>query len=107
MRSHMVSWASGVDGVGIINVKNVGSTRGSRVYAAQTLDELLGYMGYEGEAKEQALKTIEVYNEKGLYAAGNCLGHRFGPAYSTPSAGASMGMAMPHGRVLGKIVAAL
>ena len=43
----------------------------------------------------------------GLYAAGNCLGHRFGPGYSTPSAGASMGMAMTHGRVLGKHVASL
>lgn len=44
---------------------------------------------------------------KGLCAAGSCLGHRFGPGYSTPSAGCSMGMAMTHGRVLGKIVAAL
>ena len=44
---------------------------------------------------------------KGLYAAGNCLGQRFGIAYATPSAGASMGMAMTHGRVAGKIVANL
>ena len=156
-----------VGGVSIINVNRFG---GSTVYAGETLDELLGYLGYEGEAKEQALATIEAYNEmchagvdsqygkdpivmlpietppffgavtenagsmsaglvtlaglvtdgnmnvlkpdyttpiKGLYAAGNCLGHRFGPGYSTPSAGASMGMAMTHGRVLGKIVAAL
>ena len=44
---------------------------------------------------------------KGLYACGNCLGQRFGIGYSTPSAGASMGMAMTHGRVCGKIVANL
>ena len=44
---------------------------------------------------------------KGLYASGNCLGHRYGPGYSTPTAGASMGMALTHGRVLGKHVAVL
>ena len=44
---------------------------------------------------------------KGLYATGNCLGQRYGNAYSTPSAGNSMGMAMTHGRVAGKIVAQL
>lgn len=44
---------------------------------------------------------------KGLYAAGNCLGQRYGNAYSTPTAGNSMGMAMTHGRVAGKIMAAL
>ena len=44
---------------------------------------------------------------KGLYAAGNCLGQRFGIGYSTPSAGISIGIAMTHGRVAGKYVAAL
>lgn len=140
------------------------------VYAAQTLDELFDYLGYDGDAKTQALATIEEYNQmcadgidslygkdpvymkpvdtapfygavvmneckntaglvtvaglvtdeymnvlksdyttpiKGLYASGNCLGHRYGPGYSTPTAGASMGMALTHGRVLGKHVAAL
>lgn len=43
---------------------------------------------------------------KGLYAAGNCLGQRYGVGYSTPSAGNSIGMAMTHGRVAGKIMAA-
>jgi succinate dehydrogenase/fumarate reductase flavoprotein subunit len=42
---------------------------------------------------------------QGLYAVGNCLGQRFGNQYTTPSAGASMGMAMTHGRVAGKIIA--
>ncbi len=141
-----------------------------KVWSAQTLDELFGFLGYEGDAKDQAIASIEEYNEmcavgvdslygkdpvfmkpvdtppffgavvdnrcrnttglvtlaglvtdehmnvlksdyttpvKGLYAAGNCLGHRYGPGYSTPTAGASMGMAMTHGRVLGKYVAAL
>ena len=44
---------------------------------------------------------------KGLYAAGNCVGQRYGMGYSTPSAGNSMGQAMTHGRMAGKIMAAL
>ena len=146
-----------------------------KVFAASTLDELLGYLGYDGEAKKQALASIEAYNAlcdqredarygkdpelmipirtapfygaithnegddarrlyqaglvtlaglvtddnfnvlksdyttpvKGLYAAGNCLGQRFGIGYSTPSAGVSIGMAMTHGRVAGKYIATL
>ncbi len=140
------------------------------VYAAETLEELLGFLGYEGEALQSALDSIERYNElceagvdsdfgkdahlmraiktppfygaartydgtssaglvtmaglvtdenlnvlkadhttpiRGLYAAGNCLGGRYGNSYATPSAGNSMGMAMTHGRVAGKIVASL
>jgi succinate dehydrogenase/fumarate reductase flavoprotein subunit len=143
---------------------------GPNVWAGNTIDEMLGYIGYEGEALENAKKSIERYNElcykgvdddfgkdaevmipvdkppfygskgtnpgttaaglvsltglltdenlnvlkadrsgpiKGLYAAGNCLGQRYGITYSTPSAGNSMGMAMTHGRIAGKIVAAL
>jgi len=153
-------------GTGIINIS---LRQGTTVFAAETIEELLGYLGYEGAALEQALKTIEEYNAmcdagvdsqygkegflmkpirtapfygsvsentgkgsaglvtlaglitddqlnvldaegepiKGLYATGNCLGQRFGIAYSTPSAGASMGMAMTHGRLCGKIVAKL
>lgn len=142
----------------------------TNVFAAETLEELLGFLGYEGDALETALQSIERYNElceagidsdfgkdahlmraikkppfygavreydgtasaglvtmaglmtdenlnvlqadhttpiKGLYATGNCLGQRYGNAYSTPSAGNSMGMAMTHGRVAGKIVAQL
>ena len=40
----------------------------------------------------------------GLYAAGNCLGERYGNSYATPFAGNSIGMAMTHGRVAGKII---
>jgi hypothetical protein len=42
---------------------------------------------------------------KGLYAAGNCLGGRFGPNYSTPFAGCSVGMAITHGYTAAKEVA--
>jgi hypothetical protein len=42
---------------------------------------------------------------KGLYAVGNCLGGRWGNAYSTPTGGASIGMAMTHGYVLGQYLA--
>ena len=40
----------------------------------------------------------------GLYAAGNCLGERYGNSYATPFAGNSIGMAMTHGRVAGKLI---
>lgn len=43
----------------------------------------------------------------GLYAAGNCLGGRYGFGYSTPFAGNSVGMAITHGWLAGKTVAAL
>lgn len=142
----------------------------SNVWAADTLEELLGYLGYSGKELETALAEIARYNElcaqgvdadfdkqadlmipieqppfygafaentgktstglvtlaglltdenlnvmkadrsapiKGLYAAGNTLGQRYGMAYATPSAGNSMGMAMTHGRMAGKIMAAL
>jgi hypothetical protein len=44
---------------------------------------------------------------KGLYAAGNCLGGRYGFGYSTPFAGNSVGMAMTHGWLAGRAAAAL
>ena len=44
---------------------------------------------------------------EGLYAAGNCLGGRYGFGYSTPFAGNSVGMAMTHGWLAGKTVANL
>ena len=43
----------------------------------------------------------------GLYAVGNCMGQRFGNAYSCPSAGNNMGNALTTGRVAGKPAAAL
>lgn len=159
-------------GAEVTDVANINKQRGKTavVYAANTLETLLGYLGYEGEALETALSSIEHYNElcangsdtdfgkdsammipvdtppfygsvlensgqvnvglvtvaglvtnnqlnvlqadhttpiKGLYAAGNCLGGRYGIAYCTPSAGNSVGMAMTHGRQAGKIIAGL
>ena len=44
---------------------------------------------------------------KGLYVAGNTLGGRYGLAYSTPTGGNSIGMALTHGRLAGKLVASL
>ena len=41
---------------------------------------------------------------EGLYAAGNTMGGRYGLQYSTPVAGNSIGMAMTHGRVAGKLI---
>ena len=38
----------------------------------------------------------------GLYATGNCCGRRFGPQYSTPMAGISIGIAITLGREVGK-----
>jgi hypothetical protein len=143
---------------------------GPNVWKADTVEELLGYLGFEGEALQKAIASVARYNElcaagkdtdfdkdpqlllsidtppfygscsqfagtqsaglvtlaglltdtnlnvmkadrsgpiQGLYAAGNCLGQRYGMGYSTPSAGNSIGQAMTHGRVAGKIVAAL
>lgn len=136
------------------------------VYGAETLDELADIIGYEGEAKQQLLDTIERYNElchkgvdsdfgkdakamipiekppfyahvsqndgfvnslhvtlgglvtsgdlqvldkegnpiPGLYAAGNVVGCRYGVSYGTPVAGSSIGMAVTHGRVVGKML---
>lgn len=68
---------------------------------------LVTLTGLVTDANLQVLKADRKTPIKGLYATGNCLGQRFGPQYSTPSAGASMGMAMTHGRVAGKIIASL
>ncbi len=44
---------------------------------------------------------------EGLYAAGNCMGQRYGNTYNCPSAGNNMGSAMTTGRVAGKHCASL
>lgn len=175
MEAAMAEVQPGPDGgivpqVAIINLTTPMGGDEPNVWAADTLEELLGYLGYSGDALQNALASIERYNEicaaavdsdfgkdanqlipidtppfygavsmnagtqsaglvtlagmftdenlnvlkadrsgpiKGLYAAGNCLGQRYGVGYSTPSAGNSMGMAMTHGRVAGKIMASL
>lgn len=139
-----------------------------KVYAANTLEELAEYLGYEKEAVPTFVASIKHYNNmcykgydndygkgasamvpideapyygvpaflgddsnigpsmvtmsgiitdkylnvldinkkpiKGLYAAGNCLGGRYGNGYSTPSAGNSIGFAGTHGRLAGQNV---
>ena len=42
---------------------------------------------------------------KGLFVSGNTLGGRYGPAYSTPFAGNSIGMALTHGWLAGRFAA--
>lgn len=135
------------------------------VYKADTIEELLGFMGFSDEAIKEAVASVERYNElcyqghdadfdkddkfmspideppyigaffenerwkgiglvcltglvtdghlqvldgdgkkiPGLWAAGNCLGGRYGTGYVTPIAGNSIGMAITHGRVAGKV----
>ena len=154
------------------DVVNCGSSAKKyyKAWKADTIEELLGYLGYEGEALDNALASIAAYNElchngvdtqfgkdtaamipietppfygskrsttgtaneshvtltglvadenmnvlridgttpiKGLYCAGNTLGKRFGVGYNVPVSGSSIGMAMTHGRVLGKYLASL
>lgn len=160
------AYKAGPEGAEVLGTAYLNVEMFSTVYAADTLDQLLDYLGYEGDAKAAALATVEEYNRmckegvdsafgkdaremipvdtppfygsklendgttgvglvtlaglvtdddmnvlradrtpiKGLYAAGNCLGHRFGPVYWTPTSGGSVGMALTHGRVLGKIL---
>lgn len=158
---------------GAVRMCTVAERMPSQVYAASTLDQLAGMLGYEGETKEAFLASIERYNElceagsdkdfgkdavlmtpikeppfygcgsaapggfggnsgtlgvslvtltglvtngdlqvvdkdynviPNLYAAGNTLGGRYGMQYTTPFAGNSVGMAMTHGRVAGKLI---
>ena len=62
--------------------------------------------GLMTDAKQNVLRT-DWTPIKGLYAAGNCLGGRYGFGYSTPFAGNSVGMAMTHGWTAGHTVGQL
>ena len=62
--------------------------------------------GLMTDAAQNVLKT-DWTKIKGLYAAGNCLGGRYGFGYSTPFAGNSVGMAMTHGWLAGHTVGQL
>ncbi len=62
--------------------------------------------GLMTDASQNVLKT-DWTPIKGLYAAGNCLGGRYGFGYSTPFAGNSVGMAMTHGWLAGHTVGQL
>ena len=146
-----------------------GPVKPTKLYAADTLEELADYIGFEGAIKRNFLATVKRYNDfcatgrdedfgkdaqllhaldeppyyaqpaltggmigmflvtcgglltdeyqnvlnqdkdpiPGLYATGNCCGRRFGPQYSTPIAGVSIGIANALGREVGRIVAEL
>ena len=80
-------------------------------YAVVTTQGRLGTMlstngGVETTADQQVLDMAR-NPIPGLYATGNCCGLRFGPAYFTPVAGVSIGIAITLGREVGKTVAAL
>ncbi len=62
--------------------------------------------GLMTDANQNVLKT-DWTCIKGLYAAGNVLGGRYGFGYSTPFAGNSVGMAMTHGWLAGHTVGKL
>jgi len=141
----------------------------TRLYAADTLEQLADYAGFKGEVRQNFFDSIKRYNKfaaagrdedfgkdpqmlhaidtppyyanpvkasqmigsghctvgglltnehqnvlnqkkdpiPGLYATGNCCGRRFGPQYSTPIAGVSIGIAITLGREVGRIVASL
>jgi hypothetical protein len=145
------------------------NTGRSKLYAADTLEQLADYVGFKGKIKQSFLDTIKRYNRfaatgrdedfgkdsqmlhaidtppyyanpvkasqmigfflctvgglltdeyqnvlnqkkdpiPGLYATGNCCGRRFGPQYSTPISGVSIGIAITLGREVGRIAAEL
>lgn len=64
-----------------------------------------GLVTLAGVVCNDNLEVVNADNEPigGLWAAGNCLGGRYGTGYATPFAGNSIGMAMTHGRVAGKL----
>ena len=64
-----------------------------------------GLVTLAGVETNDNLQVVNVNGEviPGLWAAGNCLGERYGNSYATPFAGNSIGMAMTHGRVAGKL----
>ena len=68
---------------------------------------LVSLAGLVTDNNQQVLSQDAVTPIKGLYASGNCCGLRYGLAYSTPVGGNSIGMAMTHGRLLGKYLATL
>lgn len=66
-----------------------------------------GLCALAGLVTDDAMNVLDSGDNpvQGLYAAGNCLGGRYSLRYETPIAGNSIGMAMTHGRVLGKYLA--
>lgn len=65
----------------------------------------VGLVSLAGVLTDDYLQVLNASGEAipGLWAAGNCLGGRYGNGYATPMAGNSIGMAITHGRVAGKV----
>lgn len=65
----------------------------------------VGLVSLTGLVTDNYLQVLNASGDKipGLWAAGNCLGGRYGNGYATPMAGNSIGMALTHGRVAGKV----
>lgn len=66
----------------------------------------MGLVTMAGMVTDNKLNVVDATGNpiKGLYVAGNCLGGRYGMAYVTPYAGNSVGMALTHGWMAGKII---
>ena len=69
----------------------------------------LGLVTLSGMVTDNNFNVLDANQKpiKGLYVAGNTLGGRYAIAYATPVAGNSLGMAITHGRLLGKHLATL
>ncbi len=68
----------------------------------------IGLVTLAGLMTDDKFRVLNSENQpiEGLYVAGNTLGGRYGMAYVTPYAGNSVGMALTHGWLVGKNLAA-
>ena len=67
VKADLANYVTGPDGFEVYGFTGYGMNK-SRMYAAETLDELADILGYEGEAKQGLLDEIAHYNE--MCAAG-------------------------------------
>lgn len=67
VRADLENYVTGPDGFEVYGFTGYGMNK-SRMYAAETLDELADILGYEGDAKQGLLDEISHYNE--MCAAG-------------------------------------
>ena len=67
VKADLANYTTGPDGFEVYGFTGYGMNK-SRMYAAETLDELADILGYEGEAKQGLLDEIAHYNE--MCAAG-------------------------------------
>ena len=78
------------------------ATRGNNEKVDAGLNTISGLM------TDRSFRLLNDRDEpiEGVYAVGNCLGGRYALIYATPISGNTIGMAMTHGRLLGKQLAA-